>query len=411
MSEIFFRDDRSPGAHALIVGVGDYQNLPDHGTPAPAGGFPPRWLGLTKLDSAALSAFRIACWLRDHARDLNPPLASIRLLLAPTATEIRQFPELSRSPARFPLLNTFVEEVVAWRNDSKGHGDNLTLFYFAGHGVQRGFPDPEHILLFSDFGGNPLRKLAGTINTTELFNGMKNTDAGRQIYFYDACRLEPKLLNKEEVINVDTFWDYLPGTHENRKLGVYHSTRSGQPAYGVPGGHSFFCEALLSCLDAKAAIKPKVDNPTNPQKWRITPQSLNKTLSITLAEVASKKGVTQVLYGITPDEFELRFFDKPPKVPIIVDISPGPAREYIEFALRTVKGENALLVPPPIPLQTPESRYVGHVEAGIYVYHGTDRGNPQRYTNKMDLTYAEPPEHQMVLQFDSASVTPPSGNG
>ncbi|HET6478699.1 MAG TPA: hypothetical protein VFG35_01480 [Actinoplanes sp.] len=65
--------------HALVIGVSAYDHLPSVG----AGPF-----GLSQLGSTAIGAYRFAVWLRDHYRNPDAPLATIRLLLSPSAAEI-----------------------------------------------------------------------------------------------------------------------------------------------------------------------------------------------------------------------------------------------------------------------------------------------------------------------------------
>ena len=70
------------GIHALIAGVSHYTHLPD-------GGGPPAkkdW-GLPQLTATALTGYKIYRWLIDHRDVLPKPLATVRLLLSPSAAE------------------------------------------------------------------------------------------------------------------------------------------------------------------------------------------------------------------------------------------------------------------------------------------------------------------------------------
>ena len=71
----------SPGTHALVVGVSDYEFLPSHDKEADP------VFGLRGLASGALTAYRVAEWLLKSKDRLAAPLATLRLLVAPSARD------------------------------------------------------------------------------------------------------------------------------------------------------------------------------------------------------------------------------------------------------------------------------------------------------------------------------------
>jgi hypothetical protein len=108
-----------------------------------------------------------------------------------------------------PTLTNLKEAAEAWRGAADGHADNTTLFYFAGHGIQRLVGD--HVLLLHDFGRiGPI--LDSTLDTTKLIGGMRLSPsypnrARKQLYFFDACRHEPQILKGYENPETPLFWD------------------------------------------------------------------------------------------------------------------------------------------------------------------------------------------------------------
>ena len=70
-----------PATHALVIGTSWYDNLPED--PLLTGP-----LGLSQLDCAAMAAYSIASWLKAEYHNLEAPLATIRLLLSPSPSEI-----------------------------------------------------------------------------------------------------------------------------------------------------------------------------------------------------------------------------------------------------------------------------------------------------------------------------------
>src|SRR5271166_2447434 len=76
--------------HAFIVGVSAYPELPPGGQPQTEHSH-----GLEQLSSTALAAYRVYEWLVDPGTKLPVPLATVRLLLCPSAEEIAAEPKLS----------------------------------------------------------------------------------------------------------------------------------------------------------------------------------------------------------------------------------------------------------------------------------------------------------------------------
>ena len=129
-----------PGMHALVVGVSAYPHL--------AGGADPvadPW-GMGQLTSTASSAHMIFEWLK--AAQLSVPLATCRLLLSPSPGEAA----LS-GVAEPATVDNLLREADAWRRDASTNRDNATLFYFAGHGIQRTKEDA--VLCLQDFRRTP----------------------------------------------------------------------------------------------------------------------------------------------------------------------------------------------------------------------------------------------------------------
>ena len=86
MSLVFDRRDQynyAGGTHALICGISAYPHLVGG-----SGDLTPHNYDLPQLKSAARTAHAVYSWLLEHADDLVPPLASCRLLIAPTPGEL-----------------------------------------------------------------------------------------------------------------------------------------------------------------------------------------------------------------------------------------------------------------------------------------------------------------------------------
>lgn len=171
-----------PCVHALIVGVSEYgPHLPPENGPEPPKG-PPAY-GMRSLTTPAASAAAVFKWLvAADAQDLLPgerKLATCRLLLAPSISEVGGLglnPLHVWQPATQP---SFEKAAVDWRNDAADHADHMTLFYFAGHGLQ--LSPSEQVLLFPGFGDPDRPVLATGVSLEEILVGMGPSDRYPQI--------------------------------------------------------------------------------------------------------------------------------------------------------------------------------------------------------------------------------------
>jgi hypothetical protein len=157
---------RNVGIHAFIAGVSDYTYLPGDDDPPPPGGK----LGMKKLKMAALSAFRFMQWLRgaDAAGGLAAPLASYDVMLAPSPVEL-PIDDLANFSDDLKT-DTFTDRMWDWRERVASGPQNIAIFYFAGHGIQRGREDS--VLMLQDFAQPRRPLLSRAVSFGEVFQGM-----------------------------------------------------------------------------------------------------------------------------------------------------------------------------------------------------------------------------------------------
>src|SRR6266852_8675172 len=134
------RQVSGPGLYALIVGVSDYEFLPEAGQSPPSGRVT---LGLKKLKTPATGAFRFAQWLRNSYWHPTVKVKKIHLLLSPSDCEIEHVSGLREAHSTQPRATT--EEVwaamQAWQVESRGDPEGIAVLYAAGHGIQWGSKD------------------------------------------------------------------------------------------------------------------------------------------------------------------------------------------------------------------------------------------------------------------------------
>ena len=378
-----------PGIHALIAGVSRYRHLPGgEGPPAEND-----W-GLPQLSATALTGYKIYRWLIDRRHQLPKKLATVRLLLSPSdaeapkiaqgMAEIRQALEGegvdlqdSASPC---TLEAFTAEARRWRKDaiSDTHDENVTFFYFAGHGIQRKNNDP--ILLLEDFGNPDAGLVAKTVDFNSFFEGMapprdpQKKIARTQLYFVDACRVRPDDLNKYQFPSIADILDVELGGVDNRSAPVFYATVSNTKAYARTGEQTLFSEGLIECLDGYAGTATNQEDAQGYAKYSVTIYSLSKALNAKVESIKSLK-VDQEFYptGSGKDATIVNLL-RPPEVQCTLHVEPEPAARLVSVNLQYPAGgqvEGWSLSPvEPHP-------YRGQLRAGIYALEARITNPPQ----------------------------------
>jgi hypothetical protein len=341
-----------PGLHAFVAGISAYRHLPGgSGEPAPDN------FEMEQLTAAARSAFRVHEWLLERQAHLPVPLATIRLLLAPSQSE------LAMGASAGATLSDLRREAKAWRADASTDPAAVTFFYFAGHGVQRTKGDA--VLLLEDFGDGEGGILDKAVNTKNINNGMAPSPnfphiARTQLYFVDACRSMHKRFQQYEQLATSNVWDVELAGVDNRRAPTYFATVPGAPAYARPGGQTLFSEALLDCLNGAAAEPEDVQGK---DRWRVTHHTLAEKLSKQVAELAHDEEAEQ---WVTSDglggDTAIHYLDDPPSVELELELDPLDALAYAQIAILDDAGAPAGR-PLPKPLPHPFST---SLPAGIY---------------------------------------------
>jgi hypothetical protein len=340
-----------PGVHVLIVGVSDYLNLPDHDDPS----LEPTWF-LNKLTSPALSAFKTYKFIRDSG--LRLPLKTVRLLLSPSQVEFGVEPALGTAGstrANRAAFETFARE---WREDAKNNPADMTIFYFAGHGIQRG-PE-EGVLLLDDFlaAGPPLAKC---FEIGDIKNGMAPSPtypsiALTQFYFIDACLTRPETQKKFVNPQVPDVFGAELNVVDRREAPMMFSTVDGAIALGRRGKPSHFAEALTLALQ-RAAEDPQ-DDPASGTVWPITSLTIRTSLD---SYYAKYNLGTKVKMGGVVGQPVIRYLPGPPDVEISVQVQPdslgNPCRVWLY-------DESGAAMPGYCP--TDKTQFETTVKAGIY---------------------------------------------
>lgn len=345
-----------PGMHALIVGISEYPYLTQTGVPI---------FNIYSNTSGAITGYRIYQWLIEHQNQLARPLATCRLLVAPSAEEIKVEPELQKLAVPCNVDN-FLRSTNEWRNDAQGSRDNVTFFYFVGNGFELSKSNP--ILMLQDFGNGIGPALRGSVTANNLFYGMGPTSrqtniARTQLYFIDTDRVKPpRDFQAFEELNTTAVFDAVPLGIDDRDAVIFYSTSSGSPAYAYTADVTLFSIALLRCLGGKAAVPGEPDDEGH-FRWRVSVTSLMNGLDPVLTGLNQETGLEQKFeVGGQARDAVICYFDDPPQVDLSIEIDPPEALPVSHIAIRDAEGEvvriqQAPLTPHPYQIKLPAGYY------------------------------------------------------
>jgi hypothetical protein len=327
-----------PGLHIFIAGVSHYPHLLDDGENLVLKDF-----RMPQLSSTALSAFKIYQWLLNPNGRLPLPIATCRVLLSPSATE-----KTLLESAGFAIdecsRENFELEIQQWQKDAAGNKNNITIFYFAGHGIRRS-TDKDTIMLLSDFGNPDEELFANTAGVSNIFDGMAPGDdfsplaniARTQFYFIDCCRNSPEKLKDYEPLEVPKIFKPVLGI-EDRHAPMFFAALSGTQAFALTDEQTFFSKALIECLKGGAGDDSGKRDENGKTIWHVSTATLNRVLSDSFKEVANLFTPSQEVSvsGENGGDRTINWLDDPPIVKAKVKVIPGLAInnvkvEFVDF--------------------------------------------------------------------------------
>jgi hypothetical protein len=257
------------GAHALVIGVGEYPWL-DGGTQTRFAHFE----GMGQLSSPPESARAFADWLLSPTGYHNPasPLASLDLLISDSGTDQFVPPSGVAATIQRAKFADIDAAIKTWLQRGNVDPNNLLLFFYCGHGVARGL---KLTLLPEDYGSlqtPPQLSLGLAVDFDEFYLGMDSCAARNQIYFVDACRVASGLLIRTHNFSGSPV---VPGmaqlTYPPRNAPIYYGAVPGTTAYGRTGKPSFFTESLLKAFRGAGA-----DDPSGSGSWVLQTDTLGR---------------------------------------------------------------------------------------------------------------------------------------
>ena len=345
---LVFPDTRgnTPSTHALVIGVGGYRHL--------RGGADERQqvieqnVGkLNQLTSPPRSAVAFAQHLLDAKNNLRSPLGSIELLISPAPEDLDPIP--AHMSAGLPTMANIRTAYAAWRERCNRHKDNIAIFYFCGHGLEK----TQQYLLAEDFGADPLNPWLGAFafNSTRL--AFHACLAETQCFFIDACRnITPAMLRTQpNPPELEIVRDDISNCAFN--LTMKASARN-ESALGPKRDTSYFTQALLKALRGAVASQGATG-------WNVETGQISAHITEILRTIKKSEGFTQRCpCEVIGNTVLLRILETP-KVNLNLACLPEDANQYVQLVFGRLGGTQIKF---PAHQGAPWALYV---DAGYYV--------------------------------------------
>ena len=233
------------------------------------------------------------------------------------------FPTLLPSTAENVLKAMF-----AWESDCQAISGSIAFLYISGHGILES-PDQVYVLLQDGFAQEDLRN-AMSIAPIQLALGTGTLSMSA--IFVDAC----------QQVLPNSKWDFSGGVHliaprepvrDSRVAApIYYAASPRGSAFGTAGRGTFFCQALLNCLNVRAA-RPSTQKGST--IWTVRTTTLHVELPSAVEELAPGQDVRPAGWGRDSSLVELA---APPNLPFQISMKPIAELARVEGTLEHREG-------------------------------------------------------------------------
>lgn len=373
MSLVLDRNITGPAAHALVIGVGHYRHL--------SGGAEEKvqsvqGIGILKqLTSPPRSAVAFSKWLESHKDQWRVPLSTIELLVSPAEAD----PDVGTGSTNFEAATIANIQTAYgnWKARCDADKDNIAIFFFSGHGVEKG----EHFLLAEDFGAQPLNPWLGAFDFDTTRTAFHSTGSETQCFFVDACRkvTSQMLKNKIQVSALETA--DLTDTAECEFDLTMKATASNEAAHGEPKEPSYFTQAIQTALGGGVAERKN-------GKWLVKSGQVLARIHEVLGMIKNDQNFPQRCTSHISKSTQL--LETPtPNVRLKVNCTPDNANSSAHFSCK--KEPNGQ----PMTHSGNGDPWQLDVEAGVYTVRVDFPGNG--FSPTFDMDRYDPPKSDIEL--------------
>lgn len=358
-------DDHSaePRTHALVIGIGGYPRLRGGLQESPE---VIKKLGLYgQLTSPPRSAVAFAnyliktaqWWHSPPSQEEDPrvpaPLGSLDLLVTKAPNDpISHPPAINNQPIEGATFDNIQNAYMAWKERGNRNPENVTVFYFCGHGLLN---DGNDILLCEDFGsmaGNVYRHSIAFDESREVFY---TCQAKTQLFFVDACRQIPRSeLRSRPSVN------YLedPPLEPPEPCEFNLTMKAAAPKQAALGPRklpSYFSQAVMRAIDGEAS-EPDTDPQSN--EWVVRTGTLADRITSIMRKIKKTEGYSQRCHSILINSGPfIRYLN--PEVKLTISCAPKKANNYARLICQDANADAA-------PMESPASPWMLKVPPGLY---------------------------------------------
>ena len=308
-----------PQTHALVIGVGGYPHMP--------GGVDPRTqvqldVGVLKqLTSPAPSAVFFTQWLLDRSAAWRAPVGTVDLLVTPAPGQRAGRPATVRgTPATMANIRQAYD---AWKQRCDSHPDNIAVFYFCGHGLEKS----EQYLLAEDFGADPNNSWLGSFGFDSTRAAFHECKARTQCFFIDACRVLTTAMLRREPVTIPLATAAVDTPDCAFDLTMKASAKN-EAALGSRNAPSYFVRALVRALDGGAAVQ-------GASGWVVRSGQVADRITDILRMVKEDQGYSGRCPTLVGTSTELLTVP-PPQVELVLDCAPTEANAVARLSCRRI---------------------------------------------------------------------------
>jgi hypothetical protein len=310
-----------PQTHVLVVGVGAYPHLnggSESNTRPAVNSY-----GLEQLSSPPISAAAFTDWL-PNLDNGGAPLGTVEVLLSP-GEYVRSSGE--KEAVDIPTMANLLKAYPRWLERVNSHVENIGIFYFCGHGLEK---HGKTMLLPSDFGDPSIVNVnLNVIDFSVTYDcTLLESTASRFLFLIDACR-ETTLEVLTSRTSPTALLDSLKLKTKEIDAQILSSSNPGGQSHAIPGRVSFFTEALLESLQKFSA--PAKNN----RRWQVTTSSLGTAMKERMRrmQVPGPKKVRCHVGGQSNFDTVVHTFTGDAHVMSCVDCDPDTALEHAELMI------------------------------------------------------------------------------
>ncbi len=334
-----------PQLHVLLIAVGGYPYLKDG--PHEKDQYFSGAANLGQLTSPSVSAEEMYSAIIQLHQDNAwiTPLGSIDVLVSCAQQAKPVFAGMTPGNATIANIN---QAYYDWKARCDTHEDNIALFFFCGHGLEKG----EHYLLAEDFGVNPHNPWPQSFSFESTRRAFYTCKAKTQLFFVDACRYVTSDMLTHDIPPTPLEIPSFRSTSCKYDL-VQKAAAPNEGAYGEKNKASFFTRALTGALKGNVAEKES-------GVWKVGTAKLAGKMNELLGEVMPGQDYPQRCISSTSDVRDIIQLKGPPQALLNVTCDPEQAIAAAALSCKNAKtAKEVKRAPEPQPWNI-------KVEAGVY---------------------------------------------